>query len=294
MSDELPPDPFDGFDSDPLSFGEGARMGSDEPPDVVIPESTGTGQVRRYGLLPDKRNTFELQYTPPAVSLDSLPVIWDLRPKCPPIYDQGSLGSCTANAIGGLFQTLRRIEGKADWTPSRLFIYYNERAIEGSVNQDAGAAISDGFKVCSKLGCPPESEWPYVVSKFRQRPPAKVFTDAKPHIFLQPERVNNADLGAMLICIASGFPIVIGFQVYESFEWQSTAHTGNVPMPGPTEQLLGGHAVMLVGFNRTERYFILRNSWGPAWGQSGYATMPFDYILNGSLTSDCWTARLAS
>src|SRR5450631_3498884 len=126
-----------------------------------------------YGWLPDLPDQRDLSYAAPAPLLKKLPASVDLRPQCPPVYDQGQLGSCTANAIAGAVQFDEIRSGIAPtWTPSRLFIYYNERALEGTVSADSGAQIRDGIKVIAKLGVCPESDWPYDITKFTEKPPA--------------------------------------------------------------------------------------------------------------------------
>lgn len=92
-------------------------------------------------------------------------------------------------------------------------------------------------------------------------------------------------------CLASGYPFVFGFSVYESFESQAVAQTGIVPMPSPNEQLLGGHAVLAVGYDDEQGRFIVRNSWGKDWGMEGYFTIKYDYLLNDNLADDFWTIR---
>ena len=93
----------------------------------------------------------------------------------------------------------------------------------------------------------------------------------------------------MLNCLADGFPFVFGFTVYESFETLKVAQTGIVPMPKKSERTLGGHAVMAIGYDQKQKHFIVRNSWGPQWGQAGYFTMPYAYLE--TLASDFWTIR---
>src|SRR5262249_51216165 len=150
--------------------------------------------------------------------LKSLPNKVDLRPQCPPVYDQGQLGSCTANAIGAALQFDQIKQGQQSFAPSRLFIYYNERVMEHTVNDDAGAMIRDGIKSVAKLGAPPEvPDWPYVISKFKTKPPAIAYTHAlKYQAILYQRLVQNLD--QLKGCLAAGFPFVFGIAVYESFE----------------------------------------------------------------------------
>jgi len=226
----------------------------------------------------------------PARFPQGLPPSIDLRSECPPVYDQGQLGSCTGNGIAGAIEFDQRKQSTKEFTPSRLFIYYNERVIEGTVDHDAGAQIRDGIKAVAKLGAPPETDWPYDISKFAQRPPPTAYSDAKQDLVSAYSRVVQ-DVTQMRGCLAEGYPFVFGFTVYQSFEGASVAQTGIVPMPGTGEAVLGGHCVVAVGYDDTKRQFTIRNSWGTGWGLNGYCLMPYEYLINPRLASDFWTIR---
>jgi C1A family cysteine protease len=209
---------------------------------------------------------------------------------CPP-YDQGPIGSCTANAIAGAIEFDRMKQKLSDFVPSRLFIYYNERVIEGTVGIDSGAMIRDGIKSVASQGVCPEAEWPYVISKFTRKPPAKAYKDAKLDRAVQYQSIVQ-DINQMKGCLASGYPFIFGFTVYESFESPEVARTGHAPMPRFGERAVGGHAVMAVGYDDARQWFVVRNSWGAGWGMKGYFTMPYAYLLQGGLSQDFWTIRL--
>ena len=218
-----------------------------------------------------------------------LPESVDLREDCPPPYDQGELGSCTANAIGFLCEFDWIKEKKKDpYVPSRLFIYYNEREMEGTVGEDAGAEIRDGIKSLNKYGFCEERLWPYDISKFAQKPLPSVYAYARKNIVKEYGAVEQ-DLDTMKGALASGFPIVIGFSVYESFMNEQVEKTGIVPMPKDDESVIGGHAVAIVGYE--ERGWIVRNSWGSSWGIDGYFLMPYEYFTDPDLASDLWCVR---
>ena len=244
-----------------------------------------------YGWVRDLPDMRDFAYSAPLLRFPrGLPASVDLRPECPPVYDQGQLGSCTANAIGGAIEFDQIKQGTKAFTPSRLFIYYNERAMEGTIQQDSGAQIRDGIKSVGTLGAPPETDWPYVIDRFKQRPPLPAYRDAKHDVVSSYSRVAQ-DLTQMRGCLASGFPFVFGFTVYDSFESQQVADTGAVPMPGQDEQVVGGHAVVAVGYDDQKRQFIVRNSWSTDWGQNGYCLMPYEYLLTPHLSNDFWTIR---
>jgi C1A family cysteine protease len=224
------------------------------------------------------------------VAAAALPPLVDMRPQCPVVYDQGQLGSCTGNAWAGLVEFLLLKQGLADFTPSRLFIYYNERVLENDTAQDAGAAISDGANVVSNEGCPNETLWQYDIAAFSEKPPQNAYQDGLKHLAFGVQQVQQ-DLTAMKEVLTSGLPIVVGFTVYQSFESDQVTQTGIVPMPGHHEQVLGGHAVLVVGYDDSQSRFIVRNSWGAQWGQKGYFLMPYAYLTNHRLSSDFWSAN---
>jgi len=235
--------------------------------------------------LPDARDHL---YAAPPEFLSALPAQVDLRDQCPAVYDQGQLGSCTANAISGAFEFDLLRQKAADFMPSRLFIYYNERAAENTISSDAGAQIRDGIKSVAKQGVCPEPEWPYDITQFTDKPSASCYTAARSHRVVSYQRVSQL-LNQFKGCLAHGNPFVFGFTVYESFESDQVAHTGEAPMPASGEKVLGGHAVMAVGYDDSTQRFTVRNSWGPAWGLGGYFTLPYAYLVDRSLASDFWT-----
>lgn len=247
-------------------------------------------KIQGYGWNPDIPDGRDLMYAAPPEVVVQLPAQVDLRPQCPPVYDQGQLGSCTANSIGGALEFDQIKEGQQPFTPSRLFIYYNEREIEGTVGSDSGAQIRDGVKSVNQLGAPPETDWPYDIAKFTEKPPQQAYDDAAQHKAILYQRLTQT-LNQLKGCLAAGYPFVFGFVVYESFESQEVASTGQAPMPKAGEQQLGGHAVLAVGYDESEQRFIVRNSWGPGWGMQGYFTLPYPYLLQHTLSSDFWTIR---
>ena len=248
--------------------------------------------IKRYGWIPSLPDHRDFEYTKLVVSkVPVLPKSVDLRPHMPPVYDQGNLGSCTANAIAGVLEYLQIKKGdKSYFLSSRLFIYYEERVLEGTVKSDSGAMIRDGMKVVNKKGAPPASDWAYVISKFKTKPPTKAYTDGLKYTTKVYMTVNQ-DLISMKTSLANGDPIVIGFTVYDSFESDAVAKTGIVPMPAKTESVLGGHAVLIVGYDDSTGRFLVRNSWGTGWGISGYFTIPYGYFTNPSLADDLWVVK---
>jgi len=249
-------------------------------------------KIKKYGWtrdLPDHRDHL---YAAPPAKLAALPTSVDLRPLCPPVYDQGQLGSCTANAIAGAIQ-FDQMKQKLNpvFTPSRLFIYYNERVMEGTVDSDGGAQIRDGVKSVGQKGDCPESEWPYDITKFAQKPPASCYTDARKYKVVTYQRVTQV-ASQIKGCLASGYPFVFGFTVYESFESPAVGQSGVLPMPQPGEKSIGGHAVMAAGYDDARQAVIVRNSWGGGWGQAGYFLMPYNYITDPNLANDFWQIQV--
>jgi C1A family cysteine protease len=253
-----------------------------------------TINMSRYGWIPDLPDHRDRSYSAPVEIARELPSDVDLRAQCPPVYDQGQLGSCTANAIAAAieFDQIKQKQAPV-FTPSRLFIYYNERVIEHSVASDSGAQIRDGIKSVSKQGDCPETEWLYVVAKFKTKPPKSCYADALKYKAASYERLTPV-LSPLKGCLASGYPFVFGFTVYESFESAHVAKTGHAALPKSDEQVVGGHAVMCVGYNDSKQWFVVRNSWGSSWGMKGYFTLPYAYLLSANLASDFWTIRIVA
>jgi C1A family cysteine protease len=250
---------------------------------------------RGYGWMPDLPDARDYRFNPAEHTQlhAALPAKVDLRARCPSIYDQLQLGACTGNAIAGAVQFDRRQQKLPDWTPSRLFIYYEERRMEGTISSDSGAMIRDGIKSVNKVGAPPESDWPYNIRKYKSKPSLKAYSDAAKHKAVIYRRINRL-LSDMQSCLAAGLPFVFGFTVYDSFESDEVANTGVVNMPDlKIESVLGGHAVLAVGYDLSSGRFIVRNSWGTGWGLdgSGYFTMPFDYLLDSDLSDDMWVVQ---
>jgi C1A family cysteine protease len=246
-------------------------------------------KIKNYGWVPDLPDHRDFLYAVPARTKRTLPKAVSLRAQCPkPIYDQGELGSCTGNAIAAALEFDQIRQKLPESTPSRLFIYYNERAVEGAVQADSGAQIRDGIKVVASLGACPETIWPYDVAKFATKPPVAAYRSAAARKVTLYRRIAQ-DLDQFRSCLASGYPFVFGFTVYESFESDAVASKGVLNMPEPHEKAVGGHAVLAVGYDDSTRRFLIRNSWGADWGDGGYFTMPYEYLEHQDLTDDFWT-----
>jgi C1A family cysteine protease len=262
----------------------------------ITPAGRGTGWVPQIN---DHRDA-AFMYAAPRAAIINPAAYVDLRQTgflgMP--FDQGQLGSCTANAIAGAIQFERKRQAlpDADRIPSRLFIYYNERDMEGTVASDAGAQIRDGIKSVAQQGIcfedannPGSLSWPYDITKFRQRPPAGCYQAALKDKVLQYHPVA-IDIQQIRGCLHEGFPVVFGFTVYPGLDSQEVARTGRLQMPGPNDAPLGGHAVKWIGYDDKDRNLLVRNSWSNLWGLKGDFLMPYEYALR--FASDAWTIRL--
>jgi C1A family cysteine protease len=241
----------------------------------------------RYGWVPDRPDHRDFIYSDAA---KKLPASTDLRSQCSPVEDQGQLGSCTANALVGNLEFLEIKAGKPEVDLSRLFVYYNERVIEGTVKSDSGAAIRDGVKSLTKQGVCTEQLWAYNIAKFASKPTTTCYKQALTHLLLSYSRVTT--LQNMKSCLAAGYPFVFGFTVYSDFESARVAQTGIVNLPTKGETVLGGHAVMACGYDDSTQRFLVRNSWGTGWGMQGYFTIPYAYLTDSNLADDFWTLRV--
>ena len=244
----------------------------------------------QFGWIPDIPDHRDFLFSAVYRAVPKLPASIDLRATCSPIEDQKTLGSCTANALVGALEFLEQKDGAPFMDLSRLFVYYNERVIEHTVASDSGAMLRDGIKTLAKQGVCSENNWPYVITKFKNKPTKACYVEAGTHLITSYQRLQTLD--DMRSCLAAGYPFVFGFTVYESFESSEVDKTGVIPMPATGESVLGGHAVVAVGYNDSDKRFLARNSWGTGWGQKGYFTIPYNYLTNSQLAGDMWTIRL--
>jgi C1A family cysteine protease len=232
----------------------------------------------------------------------SLPVKFDLRKTgcVPPVLDQLALGSCCPNELSNAmkFCLKKKIQEtdanpKTLFQPSRLYMYYFARIVDGSsVLEDTGITIKGGMKAIQKYGCCTEVLLPYDITQFTRRPSIKCCMDARRHSlnfqYLFVDQTLDLIKQAILLC-----PVVLGILIYETFESENCIETGKIPMPNiETEQLLGGHCVALYGWNDENKTFLMMNSWGTTVGDKGYFYIPYDYVLDNNLAWDLVTIKM--
>lgn len=290
------------------------KQGNSIPKEPKPQDSPGTPSVsrpsksrlgRRYGWkpqLPDARD----RHFYSARKLGSMPVYKNLHSLCKTVFDQGQEGSCTANAAVQAMMMTMTIERHAQVTLSRNFLYFNTRLIEADTQFDNGAYPRDAMQSAATTGIVTEDLWPYGPKTLFTQPDASLYSVSGKHRIQEYLAVAQS-LTQMQQCLADGYPFTVGFSVYDSFESNEVANSGNVPMPNlETESLLGGHDVVVIGYNNgpdqhftdgrvwPKNTFLCQNSWGE-WGMvamAGCFSIPYDYLTNPSLASDNWTIRL--
>lgn len=221
----------------------------------------------------------------------SLPKRVDLRDKLPPVYDQGQLGSCTAQAGAAAYSF---VSNKPP-NPSKLFLYYNARLLDNPkwVLEDSGATLYHLIVGMEQFGVCPEKKWPYDISKFKDKPTQECYDKAKKNLVTEVNHLNPT-LPELKACLASNFPFVFGIMVHSSFESDIVSKTGKVPLPKKGEKQLGGHALLCCGYDDDQKVFICRNSWSSKWGDNGYCYLPYDYLTNPEIAWDFWCVKKTS
>lgn len=247
-------------------------------------------EIAWYGFRPDALDRRDRMFAPNPAALKALPASVDLRQWCPPVMDQGAIGSCSAHAITAALRFALRKSGQPDRDLSRLALYYDERAVEGTTASDSGAELRTGIKVAAKVGVAHELLWPYDVTKLKRKPVRKVYADALKFTALTYERVD-VDATKVKAALAAGCPVIIGVSVFPAFESDDVAKTGLVPMPAETDAPLGGHAMLIVGYGQKPGYFTVQNSWADDWGQAGMCLIPEAYIGDPNIGSDYWVIQ---
>jgi C1A family cysteine protease len=236
--------------------------------------------IRNYGWKPSLPDARDIQAfaTPPAPLAVELPDEFSLRDEMPGVYDQGQLGSCTANAIAGALQYANIKAGHDFGVPSRLFIYYCERLREGSVTQDAGAYGRDGFASLRKTGAPPETVWPYVIERFADKPSDEAYADAGANRIKHYTHARTSALEVKLL-VADHKPVAFGMSVPQCFEGEACMTTGIMPEFTKGESFIGGHEMLIIGWK--PGYFEVRNSWGPNVMDAGHVWIPETFLFGG-------------
>jgi C1A family cysteine protease len=254
------------------------------------------GIAAEYGVafgwkpeLPDHRDQRYSVMRMPLEAPVELPARTDLRPSMPTIYDQGDIGSCTANAIAAAFEYDRIVQNNRVFTPSRMFIYWNERVMEGTTDRDDGAYIRNGVKSVADSGVCDEINWSHGHDTLFRQPEPGCFDEALRYKALRYYRLDNGDIAQLKSCLSAGFPFIFGFTIFRSF-FQADTNGGVVPMPG-YETSRDGHAVLAVGYDDSTSRFIIRNSWGTDRADAGYYYMPYQYLTSRDLCDDFWTIR---
>ena len=229
----------------------------------------------------------------------------DLRQWCSPVEDQGSIGSCTAQAVVGLLEYYERRAFGKHIDASRLFSYKTSRRL-ANLTGDSGSYLRTTLAALTLFGVPPEKYWPYVTSQFDAEPSAFVYSLAQNFQALTYYRLDSAGVTTSQLVsrvktnLAAGLPCVCGFTVFNSY-YQTETNGGCFPYPSATDQLAGGHAVLIVGYDDTKVIqntapggvsttgaFRIKNSWGTSWGEAGYGWIPYKYVIDG-FTSDWWS-----
>lgn len=249
--------------------------------------------IKGLGWKPDKPDFRDKKYKAikPKYKASHFPDQISLKDKMPPIIDQYELGSCTACSISSALMFNRNITNETPkFRPSRLFIYYNERLLEGTINADPGAEIRTGIKTVNKFGFCDESLWPYIENKYKRRPPTSAYKNASLYKTVEYYRLDNSKIDELKTCLVSGFPFVFGYATFKSGDVADT-NGGKIPMPSTIDSDTGGHAVVCCGYNDLDKTFIIHNSWGTECGDKGYYYLPYEYMTTTDLCDDFWTIR---
>ena len=254
---------------------------------------SGEKRVLNYRFQPkDERDIRIREFTPFLKAAVAIPSSVDLTDECSSVYDQGELGSCTANALAGCmeFRAMEQNHGALPRNFSRLGLYWDERRAMGLfyVRQDSGSYLRTGIKVMARNGVGDEQLWPYDVSKFRNKPSLAYYADASRWQVTEYANLagatNQETLHNLRESLARGYPFAFGVMVYDSF---MASKDGIIPLPNlKAEVCHGGHAIMAVGYDDATETILFRNSWGTAWGKNGYGTLPYAYFLAPDLASD--------
>lgn len=234
-----------------------------------------------FGWIPDLNDQRDKIFSAPRVK--TCPTSISLLEYCAPVENQTTTSSCVAHGIVGNLEMLEMEANTNFYDISRLFIYYNTRMIRGIEDTDGGAYIRDGIKSLVRYGYCSEKLWGFDENYVNDKPNKKSYKEAKKHLIKEYRRILN--INDIIKCIVSGYPVVFGIPLYESFETKKVAKTGRISIPKKKERLIGGHCMLVIGYNMKTKLFMVRNSWGVKWGDKGNCYIPFKYMEQAS---DMW------
>lgn len=255
-------------------------LGVDIPPvPVDKPAPTSKHVYGWKAASPELRAAVHAECETHAAAVADLPPAYAV-PDTGPVLDQGQLGSCGPNAMDTLLYKAGSV-----WPCSRLFTYYETRKLMGTVRQDSGVINSQMVRAVKSTGWIDESQYPYNIRSFRLKPPAAVVSNASHNKGVKFAAVD-VDVDHIKSALSQNRPVLVGIEVFESFESDAAGASGDIPMPTGGEQLLGGHDVAVTGWDDAAQRFTFKNSWGAGWGANGFGTLPYEYVTKYG--SDFW------
>jgi hypothetical protein len=243
----------------------------------------------RFGCkrdLPDPRDhVFAAPRTGAAV-----PESFSMRAHVKRVLDQDASSSCVANAYAQAVAITEDMAGLPYDPISRLYLYSCARAITGDEFNDGGTQLRNGAKALQVMGAPPESCWPFDLSKVNAIP------GIKPHMLAHPRRggsysritgTGDALIQQVKVAISSGYPVVFGTLTNDAF--MNCSGPELIARPGPYDAIAGAHALCIDGYDPDGVEIV--NSWGDsAWGDHGFARLSWDY-MTWDQTYDLWLVR---
>lgn len=236
-----------------------------------------------FGYVPDKEDIRDFKFSEIHEKVE-LPVSVDLRKWCSPVRDQGNLGACTGFAGEALKEFLQNRDKTSKRILSPRFLYYCERVLMGTVNEDSGASIRDIFKVLNKTGISHEDCCPYQIERFAKKPSLLAYAHGLLKRIKKYSRLYSVE--DVKQALAQNKGVIFGFYVYESFG--TVGKDGLMPIPKSGEEKWGGHAVFVCGYDDIKKVFIVKNSWGTEWGSDGYFFFPYEAF---NTVIDAWTGE---
>jgi C1A family cysteine protease len=257
---------------------------------MKIDESNKSQIQTQLGYIKDKYDARDYIYKANNFKW-GFPLKFNLKGLMPPVLNQGNLGSCVSNAVSNVLRYTdiknKRTNNLNIKIYSRLFNYYNTRVLENSIFKDNGCQIRNAIKVINKIGSTDEKFWPYIITKFQDKPNKLSYDDAIKRKITKYRRVNQNQYD-IKSCINLGYPIIIGILCFSSMFTINVSKTGNIPYPKSDQQILGGHCIILVGYDDTTQTYEFQNSWGTDWGNKGYGKIPYKFVENPNYATDFW------
>jgi hypothetical protein len=200
----------------------------------------------------------------------------DMREFLWPVEHIGStLAAAAAAAVAALEYHCNRI-GEKPTNLSTLFVHYNARRQSGNQEKNVGTSLEAAMKAIAEHGACAEATWPFDAAKLTAAPPSTAYDEAKK--FAGVRCAHPVDF---IEALALSFPVPFVARIPTRCLVEAGQKRVLPPLTAEEQQRASEHpvyALVMVGYDKADKTYLVRNCWGKAWGDGGHFRVPFDLL----------------